>query len=160
MEQVMPIEEIARQRLNALVYSYTLLVKNLKEEGVDLARVKSASDKVWAVLGSQAAEQMKPFFTEPVDIKAMRLAGAMAETVHGMEVKEEVTANEFHAEFVKCPWQDAYIALGIPEEWRLCPSGHVAFTENMYKGLTPGARYELSRNMPSGAKACAAKASI
>lgn len=103
---------------------------------------------------------MKPFFTEPVDIKALRLAGAMAETVHGMEVKQEVTANEFHAEFLKCPWQDAYIALGIPEEWRLCPSGHVAFTENMYKGLTPGARYELSRNMPSGAKSCAAKATI
>jgi hypothetical protein len=34
--------------LNALVYSYTLLVKHLKEEGVELAKVKSASDKAWA----------------------------------------------------------------------------------------------------------------
>ena len=160
MEQVMPIEEIAKQRLNALVYSYTLLVKHLKEEGVALAKVKSASDKVWAALGFQAAEQMKPFFTEPVDIEALRMAGAMAETIHGIEVKEKTTPKEIHTEFVKCPWQDAYIALGIPEEWRLCPSGHFAFTESMYKGLNSGARYELAKNMPSGAKACEAKTTI
>ena len=35
MEQVIPIEECAKQRLQALVYAYSLLIKNLREEGVD-----------------------------------------------------------------------------------------------------------------------------
>lgn len=160
MEQIMPIEEIAAQRLNALIYSYTLLVKHLKEEGVDLATVKRASDKVWAILGFQAAQQMQPLFPEPAGIAALQQAGAMAETVHGMEVNQEVSEKEIQTEFVKCPWQDAYIALGIPEDWRLCPSGHVAFTETLYKGLNPDARYDLKKDMPGGASICEATTSI
>ena len=50
MEQVIPIEECAKQRLQALVYAYSLLIKHLREEGVDREIVKRASDKVWAVL--------------------------------------------------------------------------------------------------------------
>jgi hypothetical protein len=160
MDQVMPAEELARQRLNALIFSYTLLIKHLKEEGVALEKVKKASDKVWAVLGSQVAEQMKPLFPEPVDIEAIFQAAQTAEAVHGIDVRHEVAQSEIYTEFVKCPWQEAYIALGIPEEWRLCPSGHVAFTESMYKGLNPAASYELTQDMPSGAAVCAAKTSI
>jgi hypothetical protein len=160
MEQVIPAEELAQQRLNALIFSYTLLIKHLKEEGVELAKVKSASDKVWAVLGSQAAEQMKPLFSDPVSIGELHQAGVIAEAVHGIEVRDEVAQTEIYTEFVKCPWQDAYIALGIPDEWRLCPSGHVAFTESMYGGLNPDAHYELTKNMPDGAAICAAKTTI
>ena len=130
------------------------------EEGVDIEKVKSASDKVWATLGAQAAEQLKPFFSEPADIEAIYQSGQIAQAVHGMEVRDEVAETEIYTEFVKCPWQDAYIALGIPEEWRLCPSGHVAFTESMYAGLIPDAKYELTRSMPGGAKMCAAKTTI
>ncbi|MBU4425124.1 MAG: hypothetical protein KKB35_00175 [Proteobacteria bacterium] len=43
MEQIIPIEECAKQRLQVLVYAYTLLVKNLMEEGVAREKVKSAS---------------------------------------------------------------------------------------------------------------------
>lgn len=157
MEQVIPGEELAKQRLNALIFSYTLLIKHLKEEGVERAKVKRASDKVWAVLGSQAADQMKPLFPEPVNIEALHQAGQIAEAVHGMEVRQEVAQTEIYTEFVKCPWQDAYIALGIPEEWRLCPSGHVAFTETMYAGLNPDAKYSLTKDMPTGAAVCAAR---
>ena len=49
MEQALPVEELANQRLNVLIYSYTLLVKNLMEEGVELEKVKKASDKTWAI---------------------------------------------------------------------------------------------------------------
>ena len=160
MEQVLPVEELAQQRLNALIFSYTLLIKHLMEEGVELEKVKKASDKAWAFLGAQAAVQLRPLFPEPADIEAIYQSGQIAQAVHGIEVRDEVAQSEIYTEFVKCPWQDAYIALGIPEEWRLCPSGHVAFTESMYEGLIPDAKYELYQNMPGGAAVCTAKTTI
>ena len=44
MEQALPVEELATQRLKIMVYSYTLLIKNLMEEGIDVAKVKKASE--------------------------------------------------------------------------------------------------------------------
>ena len=160
MEQIIPVEELAQQRLNVLIFSYTLLIKHLMEEGVELEKVKNASDKVWAVLGAQAAEQLKPLFPDPANIEAIYQSGQFAQAVHGIEVRDEVAQSEIYTEFVNCPWQDAYIALGIPEEWQLCPSGHVAFTESMYEGLIPDAKYELTKSMPGGAEICAAKTTI
>lgn len=154
MEQGLPIEELANQRLNVLVYAYSLLVKNLMEEGVALEKVKKASDKAWAILGQQAAEQMKPIFGEKVGIEGLQQTGKMAASVHAIEYNENITGNEIKSEYVKCPWQDAYIALDMPDDWRLCPSGHSAFTENMYKGLNPKATFELKKSMPSGGAFC------
>ena len=45
MEQALPIEECAKQRLQVFVYAYTLFTKSLMEEGVDREKVKRASDK-------------------------------------------------------------------------------------------------------------------
>ena len=154
MEQALPVEELANQRLNVLIYSYTLLVKNLMEEGVDLEKVKKASDKTWAILGQQAADQLKPLFGETVNIEALQQSGAIAASVHGIEFSEKVTENKIQSEYVKCPWQEAYIALDMPSDWRVCPSGHLAFTESMYKGLNSNATYELTKNMPSGDQIC------
>jgi len=154
MEQALPVEELASQRLNALIYSYTLLVKNLMEEGVDLEKVKKASDKTWAILGQQAADQLKPLFGETVSIEALQQSGAIAASVHGIEFSEKVTENKIQSEYVKCPWQEAYIALDMPSDWRVCPSGHLAFNENMYKGLNPNATYKMTKNMPSGDQIC------
>ncbi|MBC2704798.1 L-2-amino-thiazoline-4-carboxylic acid hydrolase [Desulfobacula sp.] len=154
MEQALPVEELANQRLNVLIYSYTLLIKNLLEEGVDLEKVKKASDKAWAILGQQAAEQLKPMFGETVNIKALHQSGAMASSIHGMEISEKVTEKTIQSEYAKCPWQDAYMALDMPSDWRLCPSGHAAFTKNMYKGLNPNATFKLTKNMPSNDQIC------
>jgi len=154
MEQALPVEELASQRLNVLIYSYTLLIKNLMEEGVDLEKVKKASDKTWAILGQQAAEQLKPLFGETVNIEALQQSGAIAASVHAIEFSEKVTENMIQAEYTKCPWQEAYIALDLPSDWRLCPSGHSAFTENLYKGLNSNATYKMTKNMPSGDQAC------
>ena len=95
MDQALPVEELANQRLNVLIYSYTLLVKNLMEEGVDLEKVKKASDKTWAILGQQAADQLKPLFGETVNIEALQQSGAMAASIHGIEFSEKVTENSF-----------------------------------------------------------------
>jgi hypothetical protein len=154
MEQTIPVEECAKQRLQVLVYAYTLFIKGLMDEGVDREKVKRASDKAWEFLGPQAAGQLKAVFGETVDLEALKQAGAIAETVHGMQVNTKTTGNEIHAEFVSCPWQDALTALGIPEDWRFCSSGHVAFTNTMYKGLNPKASYKLPQNMPAGDPIC------
>ena len=154
MEQAIPVEELASQRLNALIYSYTLLVKNLMEEGVDLEKVKKASDKTWAILGQQAADQLKPLFGETVNIEALQQSGAIATSVHGIEFSEKVTENKIQSEYVKCPWQEANIALDMPNDWRVCTSGHTAFTESMYKGLHPNATYKMTKSMPSGDQIC------
>lgn len=154
MEQTLPAEELANQRLNVLVYSYTLFTKNLLEEGVDLEKVKNASDKTWAILGQQASDQLKPLFGENVNIEAIQQSGAIAASVHGIEFSEKVTENIIQSEYTKCPWQEAYVALGVPEDWRFCSSGHSAFTESMYKGLSPNATYKMTKTMPSGYQAC------
>jgi hypothetical protein len=160
MEQIMPIEELAKQRLNALVFTVTLFIKHLMEEGVELGTVKKAIDRVWGVLGAQAAAQMKPFFSEPIDIQSIKMAAMMAETVHGIVVNHESSQSELKSEFTSCPWQDCYIALNMPNDWRLCPSSHVEFAKNMFQGLSPKANFELSQNMPNGAKTCKAKTVI
>ena len=154
MEQVIPIEECAKQRLQVLVYAYTLLVKNLMEEGVAREKVKSASDKVWTILGAQAAEQLKPILGETINIEALQQAGAIAENVHGIEVNTKITENELQSEFIKCPWQDAWIALDVPKDWRLCASGHLAFAETMFNGLNPKATFKMTKNMPAGDQIC------
>lgn len=155
MEQALPIEELARQRLDALIYSYSLLVKNLMEEGVALESVKKASDKTWAMLGHKTAEQLKPLFGENLNIESLKQSGMMATGVHGMEMTEKIEGNTIRSEYTKCPWQEANVALDIPEDWRICQSGHAAFTETMYKGLIPSAGYKLSQTMPAGDKICA-----
>lgn len=160
MEQVIPIEECAKQRLQVLVYAYSLLVKHLKEEGVDREKVKRASDKVWAVLGQQTAEQMKPVLGEPINIETLQKASAIAESVHGIEANQKITKNELQTEFVNCPWQEANTALDMPDDWRMCPSGHVAFTETMYKGLDSKAAYRLTKSMPAGDQICEGISSI
>lgn len=160
MEQGLPLETLANQRLNALVYAYSLLVKYLMEEDVELEKVKKASDKVWATLGQQAAEQMKSIFGDTVNIEALQQSGKMAASVHGIEFNENVTENEIRSEYVKCPWQDANLALDIPSDWRLCASGHRAFTESMFKGLNPNATYKIAKNMPSGDQICEGVTSV
>ena len=160
MEQVIPVEECAKQRLQVLVYAYSLLVKHLKEEGVDREKVKRASDKVWTVLGQQAADQMKQILGENINIETLQQAAAIAENVHGIEAKQKTAENQFHTEFVKCPWQEANIALNMPDDWRMCPSGHAAFTETMYKGLDSKAAYKLTKSMPAGDQICEGISSI
>ena len=160
MEQVIPIEECAKQRLQVLVYAYSLLVKHLREEGVDLEKVKKASDKVWTVLGQQAAEQMKQVLGETINIETLQKAGAIAENIHGIEANQKLSENQIHTEFVNCPWHEANLVLDMPEDWRMCPSGHTAFTENMYKGLDPKAAYKLTKSMPAGDQICEGISSI
>jgi hypothetical protein len=155
MEQALPVEELASQRLKIMVYSYTLLIKNLMEEGIDIAKVKKASDKTWAMMGQQTAEQLKPLFGENVNIESLQQSGAMATSVHGMEMSEEISGNTIESKYTKCPWQETNLALDMPEDLRLCQSGHLAFTQNMYKGLIPNAEYELTEKMPSGDQICA-----
>jgi len=155
MEQILPIEELAQKRLEALTYSYSLLVKNLKEEGVPLETVKKASDKTWAMLGQKTAEQLKPLFGEHVNIESLKQSGMIATGVHGMEMTEQIDGNTIKSEYTKCPWQDVNMALDMPEDWRICQSGHAAFTDAMYKGLIPGAGYKLTKTMPTGNQICA-----
>jgi hypothetical protein len=154
MEPVIPVEECAKQRLQVLVYAYSLFIKHLKDEGVDREKVKRASDKVWAILGNQAAEQMKPLFGESINLESLQQAGAIAEYIHGMEVSQKMSGSELHTEVSKCPWQDANLALGMPEEWWFCSSGHETFTKTMYKALDKNASYTLTKKMPGGDQIC------
>jgi hypothetical protein len=154
MEPVIPIEECAKQRLNVLVNAFTLFIKNLKEEGLDPVKVRSASDRVWEALGIEAAKQLKPLLGDSVGLEGLRQAGQITEAIHGMEVKADIADGQLFTEFTHCPWQEAIEAHGLPPEWRMCASGHGTFVRSMYKGLHPGAAYELKETMPSGGKIC------
>jgi hypothetical protein len=154
MEQALPIEELAKQRLNAMVYAYSLFTKNLMEEGVDKEKVKRASDKAWGTLGDQAGEQLKALLGGAEKAAAIQQAGAIARTVHDIEGNVETKENEVRTEFLKCPWQAASESLGIPQEWRFCPSGHAAFAERMIKTLIPEVSFKLTKSMPMGDPVC------
>ena len=65
-----------------------------------------------------------------------------------------MTENQLQTEFVMCPWQEANVTLDMPDDWRLCSSGYVAFTETMDKGLDPKADYKLTKSMPAGDQIC------
>ena len=72
------------------------------EEGVELEKVKKASDKTWAILGQQAAEQLKPVFGETVSIEALQQSGAIAASIHGIEYSDKVIENAIQSEYDKC----------------------------------------------------------
>jgi hypothetical protein len=154
MEHAIPIEECAQQRLNVLVNAYTLFIKNLMEEGLDRDKVRRASDRAWEMLGIHAAEQLRPLMGDKVDLEGLRQAGQIAEEIHGMAVKTEISGKQLHTDFIGCPWQEALQAHAVPKEWRMCASGHSAFVRSMYNGLHPGATYELKETMPAGASRC------
>ena len=154
MEQALPIEELAKQRLNALVQSYSLFSKCLMEEGVDREKAKRASDKAWGILGEQVGQQMKTLLAQAEKGVAIKQAATMAESVHGIQTNQELKEKEIRTEFVKCPWQEAAEAMEIPRDWRFCPSGHSAFAVNMFKAMYPDASFQLIRSMPMGDKTC------
>ena len=160
MEQAMPIEELARQRLNVMVQAYSLFIKTLMEEGLDQGKVRRASDRVWSILGEEVGQQMKDLLGQAEKGAAIQQASVLTESVHGIEAKQEAKENQVRTEFLKCPWQEAADSLGLPQEWRLCPSGHSAFAESMFNTMYPGASFELSKNMPSGDKICEGTASF
>lgn len=154
MEQALPAEEMAKQRLQVLVSAYTLFVSNLKEQGVDLERVKAASDRTWAALGTEAGRQLRELFADAPVREAVFASGSIASAVHGMEVREEQDQNQKHVTVQACPWHDAAEALNMPREWRLCKSGHEAFTTAMLKGISPDVAFEMSKALPHGDTAC------
>jgi hypothetical protein len=154
MEQALPIEELARQRLNVMVQAYSLFIKNLMEEGIEREKVKKASDRVWSILGEEVGQQMKALLGQAEKGAAIQQASAMAESVHGIEAKQEAKENQVRTEFLKCPWQETAELIGLPQDWRLCPSGHSAFAEKMFNTMYPGASFDLSKNMPGGDKIC------
>ena len=154
MEQILPIEQVAEHRLNIMVNAFSLFVKNLMEEGVDLEKVKRASDRAWQILGQKAGEQMKPLFAESGKDVAAKQAGMIARQVHGMESEMQETESGHRTEFTQCPWHTANQALGIPEDWRMCVSGHASFTEQMFKAMYPEITAELKKTMPGGDSIC------
>ena len=154
MEQIIPIEEVANQRLNVLVNAYTLFMKNLLEEGIGLETVKAASDKTWGALGVEAGKQIKALFADAPIQEAVFTSGSIASAIHGMQIKEEKSETQKRVEVQKCPWHDTAEALNLPKEWRLCTSGHTAFTTNMLKTISPGAAFEMKKSLPSGDSIC------
>ena len=160
MDHYLPMEEIANQRLRVLVNAYTLFVKNLKDEGVDLEKVKAASDKAWAAIGVIAGQEFKEFYKDSPAKDALFNSGSIVAEVHAMEVKEETGDTEKHVEISKCPWNEAAEAFGMPEEWRLCRSGHEAFTATMLQTITPEARFEMPQSMTAGDAICEERISL
>ena len=154
MEDALSLEEIASQRLNVLVNAYTLFVKNLMEEGVPHAKVRAASDKTWQMLGQAAGDQIKANYPDSSTIEVLFASGTMASAVHGMQVQEERRYSEKRVKVEKCPWHEAAMAFGLPADWRLCLSGHKAFTATMLQAISPKAQFEITQSLVEGAPFC------
>jgi len=140
--------------LNVLVNAYTLFLKNLLEEGCDLEKVKAASDRTWGALGLEAGKQIKALFADAPIQDALFTSGSIASAIHGMQLTEEKSESQKRVEVQKCPWHDTAEALNMPNEWRLCASGHKAFSTNMLNEISPSATFEMSKNLPSGDSIC------
>ena len=75
-------------------------------------------------------------------------------SIYEIEANFETTEKEIQTTSSKCPWNDAAESLGIPKEWRFCPSGHAAFAEKMQKMLNPDISYKMPKSMPMGDEVC------
>ena len=129
--------ELAERRLALMVTTYSLFIKNLKEEGVPLEQVKAASDRTWQKIGEQAGEMLKPLFEGAPISEMTQVTGNLAVEVHGMTANREMRAGAHRTNFEKCPWHDTAEALALPVEWRLCRSGHESFVRSMFQALDP-----------------------
>jgi hypothetical protein len=136
-ERMLPVEEVAERRLALMVTTVTLLLKNLKREGVELEKVKAASDRTWRTLGEQAGAELKPLF-EGTPVADMTFqSGNIATEIHGMTIRREVMQGAHRSDFLTCPWNAVADELEMPEEWRLCQSGHESFVKAMYNAINP-----------------------
>ena len=155
MEQTIQVEECAKQRLHVLVNVYTLFVKHLMEEGLDREKVKRASDKAWGRVGAAGRGPAETGLRRP-DYRRSSQAGRAHRRIRAWDSKPVMTsaAIKLNPGITSVPWQEAVAAHSLPEKWTLCVSGHAAFTENMYKGLKPGASYNLIRSTAAGDEIC------
>ena len=150
-EKTLPVEELAAQRLAVMVNAYTLLLKNLKEEGVNLDKVKAASDRTWQLLGQQAGELLKPAFEDTPPEEMTVQTGNMATEIHGMSIRREPMSGAHRTDFEACPWDVAANTFEVPSEWRLCRSGHEAFVKEMYRAINPRISVEMEETAAEGA---------
>jgi hypothetical protein len=150
-EKMLPVEELAARRLTLMVTAYTMLLKHLKQEGVELEKVKAASDRTWQVLGDQAGAELKPLF-EGVPVADMATqTGTIATEIHGMAIAREVMPGAHRTDFETCPWNETADALEMPEAWRLCHSGHDAFVKAMYHAIDPQVSVGMDETASQGA---------
>jgi len=154
MEKQVPIEELADGRLALMATAYTMLIKSLMEHGVARETVQRASDQVWAQMGEQAGRLMKSLFAgEPTDVVAQK-SGAITMEMHGMVFRRWMLEGGHRTEVQRCPWHDAAEQLALPASWRMCASGHIAFTDAMYKVLNPEIVVLPEKEMPRGDTVC------
>ena len=152
VQKTLSNEELAQRRLALMVTSYSLFIKNLKQEGVPLEKVKAASDRTWQMIGVQAGEMLKPLFEEAPASVMTQTTGNMATELHGMTISREMMPGGAHRTiFEKCPWHDTAEALSMPQEWRLCHSGHDLFVRAMYKTIDPKVNFVMDADPPAGA---------
>lgn len=154
MEELLSIEELAKQELKSMAYAYSLFVKNLMDEGFDRNKVRRASDRAWAITGMRRGAQIKSVLGTAKDIDALEKASEMAASLHGIEFRREVKEGVLHLEFVKCPWHEACESIGIPDEWKFCPTGHAAYSESMLQSINPLASFDIPKCMPNGDDLC------
>ncbi len=140
--------------------TYTLFLKYLAEEGLDLEKVKAASDKTWEALGRESGKQVKALFSNAPIHEAVFASVSIGNEIHGMKFKEEKTESQRCAEIQKCPWHNVAETFNLPKEWRLCVSAHKAFTSTMIDTISPGSTFEMSKNIPSGDAFCEEKVTV
>ena len=151
LNRLLPLEEVAQRRLALFVNSYTLLLKNLMEEGVALEKVKAASDKTWRSIGQSAGAELKPLYENASASDMVQQTGSMAAEIHGMAIRREAAEGAHRIEFASCPWNEAAESLSLPENWRLCKSGHDQFVNAMYQAINPGVSMIIDETASGGA---------
>ncbi len=149
MDRMIPIEQLAEERMKIMVDAQILNARILIDAGVDPETVIAANEKTWAEIGRRTGEALKPMFGDKPGLFATDQLGAMTKEMYGMVMKTESVPEGRRFTITHCPWRKRVHDLKIENPHRFCRAAHRGFLLALTKTLNPKLAVKMDET-PSG----------
>jgi len=149
MDRMIPLEQLAEERMKIMVDFHVRFSKTLLEAGVDQETVIAANAATWSQIGHQTAKALRPMFADKPGLFIADQLGAMLREMYGMIMKAESVPEGRRFRITHCPWRKRVKDLAIDNPHRFCRAGHRAFLNAIAKTLAQKMKVEMEE-VPSG----------
>ena len=154
MDRMIPLEQLAEERLKIMVDAFTRYSSNLLEAGVGPETVINANEKAWAGIGRSMAVTLKPMFADKPKLFVADQLGAMAKEIYGMALQVESVPEGRRFRITVCPWRKQVQRLAIENPHRFCRSAHRSFLSALTEILAPEIAVEINDGPPGKEGGC------
>ena len=144
MDRMIPLEQLAEERMKVMVDAQILNAQILIEAGVDPETVIAANEKTWAEIGRRTAEAFGPIYAGKPGLFTTDQLGAMIKEMFGIAVKAESVPEGRRFTITQCPWRKRVQALGIDVPRRYCRAAHNGFLLALTTALSPQLVVEMN----------------